>query len=103
MKLKRGIRPAGATEASEAEQAGQVTSGKRGHVPGRGRRATSDSDFSRATVFLPRPTREVLAQHGAKHGMSLQEIMEEALDEWMAQHSYPPFYPEGWSRQGKSG
>jgi hypothetical protein len=102
MKLKRGIRPArGDSHKAEAGGSQEATEARRGHVAGRGRRSTGEGDFSRATVFLPRPTREVLAQHGVRHGMSLQEIVEEAMDEWMRRNGHPPFYPAGWSRQGK--
>lgn len=96
MKLKRG-----AQRSAKQDEAEAPSKARRGHVPGRGRRSTGEGDFSRATVFLPRPTREILAQHGIKHGMSLQEIVEAAMDEWMRQNGYPPFYPDGWSRQGR--
>lgn len=89
MKLKRGTRPAASSDSTGAKTR-------------RGRRGTGDSDFYRATVFLPRPTREVLAQHGIKHGMSLQEIVENAMAEWLERNGYPAFYPDGWTRQGKT-
>ena len=67
-----------------------------------GGRDDAGGDFVRETLFLPRPARDVLKQHGAKNDMSLQQIFEEALDEWMRRQGYPPFYVDDLSRQGKT-
>ena len=50
-----------------------------------------------ATFYIPRPTHKRLRDHASAHDTSLQQILEEATDMWLASKQEQPFYPAGWS------
>jgi hypothetical protein len=48
------------------------------------------------TFYVPRPTHKRLREYASAYDTSLQQILEEATDLWLASKNEPPFYPEGW-------
>lgn len=48
------------------------------------------------TFYIPRPTVERMQDHALTNKTSLQQIVAEAVDKWLAEKMLPPFYPEGW-------
>lgn len=54
-----------------------------------------------ATFYIPRPTHKHLKDIMNANDTSLQQILVEALDMWLAKRGSPSFYPEGWNEIGK--
>jgi hypothetical protein len=80
------------TIPSSAPQRGPQTAKKRGNL---------NKMHVSATFYIPRPTHRHLKEIMAIEDTSLQQILVEALDMWLAQRGSPPFYPEGWDHIGK--
>ncbi len=50
-----------------------------------------------ATFYIPRPTHKRLRDYDNANDTSLQQILEEAMDMWLAAKAEPRFYPSDWS------
>jgi hypothetical protein len=48
------------------------------------------------SFYIPRPTAERMQDHARTNNTSMQQIVAEAVDKWLAEQLLPPFYPEGW-------
>ena len=66
-----------------------------------GKRGQPERAFASATFFIPRPTHKRLKDYATEHSTTLQQILEEAVNEWLLSKNEPPFYPEGWPKKGK--
>jgi hypothetical protein len=53
------------------------------------------------SFYIPRPTAERMQEYAQAHKTSLQQIVAEAVDRWLAEQMLPPFYPEGWLERRK--
>jgi hypothetical protein len=51
------------------------------------------------SFYIPRPTVEHMQEYAHAHKTSLQQIVAEAVDKWLAEQMLPPFYPEGWFKE----
>ena len=74
--------------ADEMQAKGTITAKKKGNVK---------RPWVSATFYIPRPTHKRLRDYASAYDTSLQQILEEATDLWLASKNEPPFYPEGWS------
>jgi hypothetical protein len=74
--------------AAEIQAKGTITAKKKGNVK---------KPWVSATFYIPRPTHKRLRDYASAHDTSLQQILEEAADMWLASKHEPSFYPEGWS------
>jgi hypothetical protein len=53
-------------------------------------------DWVSATFYIPRPTHKRLKAWALENDTSLQQILEEATDAWLARHGTALFYPPDW-------
>jgi hypothetical protein len=74
--------------AADVQAKGTITAKKKGNVK---------KPWVSATFYIPRPTHKRLRDYASAHDTSLQQILEEAADLWLASKHEQPFYPEGWS------
>jgi hypothetical protein len=73
--------------ASEMQAKSTVKAKKKGNL---------NKPWVSATFYIPRPTHKRLRDHASTYDTTIQQILEEALDMWLALNNEPPFYPEGW-------
>jgi hypothetical protein len=57
-------------------------------------RGRPEKDKVAATFYIPRPTHKRLKSMALERSTSLQQLLEEAVDEWLQRQSEPPFHPE---------
>ncbi|MGA7329356.1 MAG: ribbon-helix-helix domain-containing protein [Rhodomicrobium sp.] len=62
-------------------------------APTRGR---PDRPYVSQTFFVPRETHGRLKELAAKRNISVQMLLAEAVDAWLAEQGEPPFFPAGW-------
>jgi hypothetical protein len=53
-----------------------------------------ERDKVAATFYIPRPTHRRLKEMALARSTSLQQLLEEAVDEWLGRSGEPPFHPE---------
>ena len=51
-----------------------------------------------STFYIPRQTYERLRANASEQKTSIQQLLEVALDEWLAKTGEPPFYPDDFPR-----
>jgi hypothetical protein len=56
----------------------------------------SNTAWVRRTFMIPRPTDDRLREMAFVRKVSVQKLLEEALDQWLTKKNEPGFYPEGW-------
>jgi len=57
-------------------------------------RGRPDKDKVAATFYIPRPTHKRLKEMALARSTSLQQLLEEAVDQWLQRAGEPPFHPE---------
>jgi hypothetical protein len=57
-------------------------------------RGRPDKDKVAATFYVPRPTHKRLKEMALARSTSLQQLLEEAVDEWLQRAGEPPFHPD---------
>ena len=57
-------------------------------------RGQPERDKVAATFYIPRPTHKRLKEMALARSTSLQQLLEEAVDEWLGRSGEPPFHPE---------
>jgi hypothetical protein len=55
-----------------------------------------------ATFYIPRPTLKRLREIALDRSTSLQQLLVEAVDQWLKKQGEGPFYPAGDRRAGRA-
>lgn len=58
-----------------------------------GVRGNPEKKKASMTFFIPRPTHERMRAIALSRNTSLQQLVAEAVDEWLAKNGEPPFQP----------
>jgi hypothetical protein len=86
--MKKAAMVASVPSAEEIQAQGTIKAKQKGNTK---------RPWVSATFYIPRPTHRRLKEYANAYDTSLQQILEEAVDMWLASKNEPAFYPEGWS------